>query len=145
RSEADIAALLDFFRARVGPARGFRLRDPFDFAASEVVIGRGDGVTRGFVLVKHYGEAGDAPARRITRPVPGSVRVLLDGVETQGFTVEPGGVVMLDEAPAAGVTVRASFAFDVPVRFADDRLSVTRATFLAGAAPAVPLIEVHEA
>lgn len=145
RSEADIAALLDFFRARVGPARGFRLRDPFDFAASEVVIGTGDGVTRGFALVKRYGETGDAPARRITRPVPGSVRVMLDGVETQGFTVEPGGVVMLDTAPAAGVTVRASFAFDVPVRFADDRLSVTRATFLAGAAPAVPLIEVHEA
>lgn len=52
---------------------------------------------------------------------------------------------MLDTAPAAGVTVRASFAFDVPVRFAEDRLSVSRATFLAGVAASVPLIEVHEA
>jgi uncharacterized protein (TIGR02217 family) len=30
RSEADIRALLGFYRARMGPARGFRLRDPFD-------------------------------------------------------------------------------------------------------------------
>jgi uncharacterized protein (TIGR02217 family) len=41
--------------------------------------------------------------------------------------------------------VAASFDFDVPVRFAEDQLSVTRATYLAGAAPSVPLIEVREA
>jgi uncharacterized protein (TIGR02217 family) len=46
--------------------------------------------------------------------------------------------------PGAGVAVTASFLFDVPVRFAEDRLSVSRATFLAGAAASVPLIEVRE-
>nr|MBA2467044.1 DUF2460 domain-containing protein [Sphingomonas sp.] len=39
----------------------------------------------------------------------------------------------------------AGFLFDVPVRFADDRLEVNRATFLAGEAPSVPLIEIREA
>ena len=141
RGEEDIAALLAFFRARMGPARGFRLRDPFDAAAVDAMIGIGDGVTRRFALVKHYGGA----ERRITRPVAGSVRVTLDGVETHGFAVEPAGMVVLDAAPASGVAVRATFAFDVPVRFAEDRLSVNRATYLAGAAPTVPLIEVREA
>ncbi len=43
-----------------------------------------------------------------------------------------------------GAAVTASFDFDVPVRFAEDRLSVSRATFLAGAAASVPLVEVRE-
>ncbi len=140
RSEADIAALLDFFRARMGPARGFRLRDPFDFAGDDQAIGTGDGVNTRFALVKHYGEG----VRRITRPVAGSVRVTVAGVETAAFVVEAGGWVVLDTPPAAGTSVRASFRFDVPVRFAEDALSVTRATFLAGAAPSVPLVEVRE-
>jgi uncharacterized protein (TIGR02217 family) len=52
--------------------------------------------------------------------------------------------VVLDAAPAAGKVVTATFSFDVPVRFAEDRLSVTRATFLAGAAASVPLVELRE-
>jgi uncharacterized protein (TIGR02217 family) len=145
RSEEDIATLLAFFRGRQGPARGFRLRDPFDASsgggsALDQQIGIGDGATARFALVKHY----DAHARRITRPVAGSVRVAVDGVETGGFTVETGGWVTLAAAPGAGAVVTAGFDFDVPVRFADDRLSVHRDTFLAGAAPSVPLVELRE-
>jgi uncharacterized protein (TIGR02217 family) len=40
--------------------------------------------------------------------------------------------------------VSAGFQFDVPVRFADDHLEINRATFLAGEAPSVPLLEVRE-
>ena len=71
----------------------------------------------------------------------------VDGAEQLGgWSVDTTtGVVTFATAPAEGVAITAGFAFDVPVRFADDRLRVTRATFLAGAAPAVPLIEVHEA
>ncbi len=147
RSEADIATLLAFFRARMGPARGFRLRDPFDcssggatFGATDQALGAGDGVTVSFALVKHYGDA----ARRITRPVAGSVRVAVGGVETAGFTLAAGGYVVLDTAPGVGAAVSAGFLFDVPVRFAEDTLSVNRATFLAGGATSVPLIEVRE-
>ncbi|HEU4959893.1 MAG TPA: DUF2460 domain-containing protein [Sphingomonas sp.] len=145
RSEADIAALLAFFRARMGPARGFRLRDPFDADSGagtglDQRLGVGDGVTTRFALVKHYG----AQVRRITRPVAGSVRVAVDGVETAAFTLEDGGWVALDTAPAAGAVVTAGFGFDVPVRFAEDALSVSRATFLAGAAASVPLVEIRE-
>ncbi len=147
RSQADVALLLDFFRARLGPARAFRLQDPFDHSTAAVpgfgdmAIGTGDGVTTRFALVKRYGEM----VRRITRPVAGSVRVGVGGVETQGFAVGDGGVVLLDVAPGKGVAVTAGFAFDVPVRFAEDRLQVARATHGAGVAASVPLIEVREA
>jgi uncharacterized protein (TIGR02217 family) len=141
RGEADVAALLDFFRARRGPARAFRLRDPFDHDAQGVTIGIGDGVTRSFALVKRYGDA----ARRITRPVAGSVGVTVDGRPVHGFSLGSGGVVTLDDAPVVGAIVTATFSFDVAVRFAEDRLSVSRATYLAGEAASVPLVEVREA
>jgi uncharacterized protein (TIGR02217 family) len=140
RSEGDIAALLAFFRARMGPARGFRLRDPFDSVGVNEAIGTGDGVATRFALVRHYGDC----RRRITRPVAGSVSVKIAGVATAGFSVAAGGWVELDAAPAAGAAVTASFTYDVPVRFAEDRLNVSLATFLAGAAPSVPLVEVRE-
>ena len=54
-------------------------------------------------------------------------------------------MVSFDEAPAEGAVVTAGFRFDVPVRFAEDRLEVNRATFLAGEAPSVPLVEVARA
>jgi uncharacterized protein (TIGR02217 family) len=141
RSAADIALLLDFFRARLGPARGFRLRDPFDSAGSDERIGTGDGATRRFALVRHYGDQ----ARRITRPVAGSIRVRVDGRSAAGFTLEPGGWLVFDSAPVAGVAITADFLFDVPVRFAEDRLSVALSGFQAGEAASVPLVEVREA
>ena len=140
RSEADIAALLGFFRARMGPARGFRLRDPFDWEGSDELLGVGDGAAASFQLVRHYGGV----TRRITRPVSGTVRVAVDGVETEDFVLGAGGVVTMDAAPDEGAEVTAGFVFDVPVRFAEDRLTVSRATFLAGAAASVPLVEVRE-
>lgn len=148
RSEADIRTLLGFFRARLGPARGFRLRDPFDSVSGngeapspvDERIGIGDGTIARFALVKHYG----TETRRITRPVAGSVGVAVAGMTTSAFTLEPGGWVTLDAAPAAGAAVTAGFRFDVPVRFAEDALSVNRATFQAGEAPSVPLVEVRE-
>ncbi len=140
RSEADIAVLLAFFRARMGPARAFRLRDPFDSAGTDELLGVGDGATRRFALGKAYGDQ----VRRITRPVAGSVAVRVGGAVTQAWTLEPGGWVVLDAAPGVGVAVRADFRFDVPVRFAEDKLSVSAATFGAGRAASVLLIEVRE-
>jgi uncharacterized protein (TIGR02217 family) len=152
RSETDVRTLVDFFRARRGAARGFRFRDPFDHGsaidgglpgAADQLLGTGDGSLRQFALVKHYG-AGDAvQERRIRLPVAGSVRVSVDGIETAAFTLTADGEVLLDAAPSVGVIVRAGFLFDVPVRFAEDRLEVSRATFLAGEMASVPLVEVR--
>jgi uncharacterized protein (TIGR02217 family) len=152
RSEADVRVLTDFFRARRGAARAFRFRDPFDGSsaadgglptANDQLLGLGDGVRRQFALLKRYG-AGDAEqVRAIGLPVEGSVRVSVDGIETAAFLITDDGAVLLDVAPGAGIAVRAGFLFDVPVRFAEDRLEASRATFLAGELASVPLIEVR--
>ncbi len=150
RSEADLQALLAFFRARRGAAVGFRLQDPFDHssggmtdapAAMDQLLGEGDGARTDFPLVKHYG----GQTRRITRPVPGTVLVSVDGESIEsGWALAAKGVIEFAAPPAAGAMVRAGYRFDVPVRFAEDRLSLSRTTFLAGEAPSVPLIEIRE-
>ncbi len=153
RSETELGTLIAFFRARRGAARGFRLADPFDFSSNGMTglptptdqrIGAGTGKSAVFQLTKRYGEGDEAQVRLITRPRSDSVRVSVDGAETQNFTVLPHGKVLLQNAPGAGASVEAGFLFDVPVRFAEDRLDVTGAAFAAGEAPSVPLIEVRE-
>src|SRR5690606_19836278 len=37
RSEEELGALIAFFRARRGAARGFRLADPYDFSSNEMI------------------------------------------------------------------------------------------------------------
>jgi uncharacterized protein (TIGR02217 family) len=141
RGEAEMKLLLQFFRARRGAAVGFRFEDPFDSEAVHQLLGSGDGVRTEFQLVKRYG----SQVRRITRPVPGSVRLFVGGTErVSGWTLGEKGAVLFEAAPAAGAEVRASFCFHVPVRFAEDRLGLSRATFAAGAAASVPLVEVRE-
>jgi len=54
------------------------------------------------------------------------------------------GLLRFLAAPPAGAEVRAGFRFDVPVRFAEDRLDVAAVNFAAGEAPSVPLIEIRE-
>jgi uncharacterized protein (TIGR02217 family) len=154
RSDAEMGTLLAFFRARRGPARGFRLRDPTDFSSHgmtgtptmlDQVLGEGDGVRSVFPLVKAYGTGDEPQVRRITRPVAASVRVSVDGLPSTAWTLEPGGVISLSEPPAAHAVVRAGFLFDVPVRFAEDRLDISGAAHAAGEAPSVPLVEIREA
>ena len=152
RSESDVRTLAAFFRARRGAARGFRFRDPFDHGsaadggppgAGDQMLGSGDGSRRRFALVKRYGAGAAVQERAIRLPVAGSVRVSVNGAETAAFSLTDDGEVLMDAAPAAGAAVRAGFLFDVPVRFAEDRLEASRATFLAGEMASVPLVEVR--
>ena len=151
RGDPELETLLAFYRARRGPAVAFRFCDPYDNSSSgmtgepsaaDQAIGTGDGATTRFALVKSYG---GGEQRRITRPKTGSLRVAVDGLEiATGWTLDEKGIVQFSQAPAAGTAITAGFLFDVPVRFAEDRLEINRATFRAGEAPSVPLIEVRE-
>jgi len=149
RSLDDMAALTAFFEARQGRLFGFRFRDFADFKscapgavpqATDQVLGVSDGETAQFQLIKAYGDQ----VRVIAKPVEGSVRVALDGVETDGFEVDwASGLVTLGEVPDAGVLVSAGYVFDTPVRFDADRIEVTLESFGAGRMVAMPLIEVR--
>jgi uncharacterized protein (TIGR02217 family) len=153
RSEDELAEVIAFFRARRGRAAAFRFRDPSDDSsngmtgmpgAEDQLLGTGDGVQTRFALVKRYGDGADAQVRAITRPEPGTVRVAVGGAEVlAGWTVA-GGAVDFQVPPAAGAAVTAGFRFDVPVRFAEDRLEVSLAAFRAGELPSVGLVEVKE-
>lgn len=154
RSEQELGVLIAFFRARRGAARGFRLPDPFDFSSNgmtgtptplDQLIGIGNGLAATFQLRKLYGSGPEPQERQITRPRAETIRLSVDNVETAGWHLEAGGRIVFEDAPASGAQIKAGFLFDVPVRFAEDRLDITGAAFAAGEAPSVPLIEVREA
>jgi uncharacterized protein (TIGR02217 family) len=155
RSERDLATLMAFYRARRGPARAFRLRDPFDYdsrqfdsgpdnGAADQPLGMGNGERSNFQLVKHYGPVDDPQIRRITHPVADQVAISMDGEDVSGWMLLAGGVVAFDTPPPEGAILRAHFVFDVPVRFAEDSLAINAATFAAGEATSIVLVEVRQ-
>lgn len=150
RSLDDMAELTAFFEARRGRLYGFRFRDFADFKSCapggvitpmDQALGVGNGARKIFQLVKRSGEL----ERGIAKPVAGSVRLAVDGVEAaDGWSVDVAtGVVTLTTAPPTGAEVTAGFAFDTPVRFDADRVEITLETFGAGRVAALPLIEVR--
>jgi uncharacterized protein (TIGR02217 family) len=154
RSEADLATLLSFFRARRGQAQAFRFRDPLDHSSAadgvsaptpfDQALGEGTGTKLRFALRKSYGGP-DGEQRAITRPVAGTVRVAVNGEELSGgWSLDPRGIVRFETPPAPGAMVTAGFLFDVPARFATDRLEISLAGWRAGEAVSVPLVEVRE-
>ncbi len=117
RSEEELGTLIAFFRARHGPATGFRLRDPFDFSSNgmtgaptmtDQALGTGDGLVATFQLAKQYGEQ----VRRITRPEAGSIQVSVDGLAVNGWSHAGQGRIVFDSAPAAGADIRAGISAD---------------------------------
>ncbi len=154
RSESELAELIAFFRARRGAARGFRISDPFDHSSNgmtgvpthfDQLIGVGDGLRAEFPLIKSYGPVADPQERPITRPRVESILISVDGIERSDWTVSSKGVIQFSIAPESGAEVRAGFLFDVPVRFAEDRIDVSGVSFDAGEAPSIALIEIREA
>src|SRR5581483_3996024 len=90
-----LSSVVAFFEERRGRLHGFRWRDRLDqssaapgIAASPIdqVIGTGEGVTAMFQLTKTYGSVYAPYQRPVTKPVPGSVRVAVAGVEATAGT-----------------------------------------------------------
>jgi len=146
-----------FFEERRGQLYGFRWRDRLDHSSAfdapapsplDQMLGVGDGAQTQFQLTKIYGSSYAPYPRPIEKPVPGSVRVAVAGVEVDAdvhFTCDPatGIVTFLPErAPPLGAAVTAGFLFDVPVRFDTDYLEVDLSAFTAGAIPKIPLVEI---
>lgn len=155
RSLDDVAVLTAFFEARQGQLNGFRWKDWADYkscqpsgsvAPTDAQIGLGDGVARSFPLAKRYSSGAESYLRPIAKPVTGTVRVALDGVEQPDGVFEVDatrGIVTFDLPPGLGVVVTAGFEFDVPVRFDTDQIVTSVASFQAGDVPDVPVLEVR--
>ena len=154
RRADDLAAVVAFFEARNGRLHGFRFKDWADYKSglptapispTNQEVGTGDGAATAFQLVKRYSSGAQIWTRAIAKPVAGSVRVALGGIEQMsGWSVDSTtGVVTFDTAPAAGVAITAGFAFDVPVRFDTDALDVTLDLERLGSITSIPLLEIR--
>lgn len=152
----ELHAVIAFFEERRGRAFGFRWKDWADYKSCtpletptpvDQAIGTGDGVEPGFQLVKTYGATYLPWTRTIAKPVSGSVRVAVDGIEqTEGeaFTVDATtGLVTFSAPPGIGLSITAGFEFDVPARFDTDRLEVELAGAGYGGLPAIPVVELR--
>ena len=142
---------------RRGRLHGFRFRDRVDWkscapslapAPTDQLIGTGDGTTATFQLIKAYGAAHAPYARPIAKPVAGTVRIAVDGIELEAgahFACDTAtGLVSFVAAavPAPSAAVTAGFEFDVPVRFDTDDLEIDLSAFAAGEVPKIPLVEI---
>lgn len=156
RALEDIELLIAFFEARQGQLYGFRWKDWSDYksarpsaevAFDDQVIATGDGSTTVFQLSKTYRSGAYTYQRPVTKPVAGTVRVgigqdaLREGVDYTLDTTT--GQITLNHAPEHGLTIKAGFEFDVPVRFDTSSIQTSVASFQAGEAPAVPVVELR--
>lgn len=156
RSMDDIDVLIAFFEARMGQMYAFRWKDWSDYKSSVATgtvtfedqeIAVGDGVTAVFPLVKVYRSGGHTYTRPITKPVRNTVRVgvandeLQEGIDYEFDTTT--GFVTFAHPPDPDMPITAGFEFDVPVRFDTDRVHTSVASFQAGEALNVPIIEVR--
>lgn len=158
RTLDDLNRVIEFYEERRGRLYGFRWKDRLDHKScrpsqtpqpTDQVLGTGDGARTAFQLVKAYGSAFASWQRDIAKPVTGTVRVAVDGIEQQvltEFTVDAAtGTVTFTETavPGIGALVTAGFEFDVPVRFDEDRLEVNLDHFDAGQIPHIPIREIR--
>lgn len=154
KSAQDLYKLVAFFEARHGSLYGFRFKDPIDHLSCEYgqavssidqQICVGDGLTNTFQLLKTYGDLGGASQREIQKPIDGTIRVAINGVEISNVDFEAdytNGKVTFSEPPATAAIITAGYEFEVPVRFDLERLDINLSTFHAGHIPSIPLLEI---
>ncbi|MET4130088.1 DUF2460 domain-containing protein [Roseovarius sp. MBR-6] len=113
RRADDLAAVVAFFEARNGRLHGFRFKDWGDHKSclpsgtpspTDQTIGTGDGTTTAFQLVKRYTSGAQSWTRAIAKPVAGTVRIAISGVEQpSGWSVDTAtGVVTFGTARMRG-------------------------------------------
>ena len=100
RDAARWQQLYEFNLSVGGRENSFRALDPREYfnRFSGQVLGVGDGATAEFQLIHVFGTY----AHTVDKPVPGEVRVYIDGIETAGFVVgEFTGIVQIDNLTGA--------------------------------------------
>lgn len=145
KTQAQLDTLIAFFRARKGRAYGFRFKDWSDYKVAGQAIGTGNASNKNFQLVKTYTSGGVTETRTITKPVVGSVKVYLNGVQQlSGWTLNSTtGVVMFGVAPGNTVAVTADFEFDVPVRFDTDKMEISIEQYNLNQWAGIPIVEIR--
>ena len=139
----DLKAILAFKRQRGHRAHSFRFWNPLDYStnaantpsdtsASHVtnvdeVIGTGDASNKSFQLVKRYSDGAATIVRNLTKPIDGTIKVALNGVDQPSGWLPnlSTGVITFTSAPGNGVEVTAGCQFNDEVRFESDESAVS--------------------
>lgn len=133
-------AVLAFFHARRGRARGFRFRDWTDFKVVAASVGIVDGEPLQRQLIREYADPVNPYLRIITHPVASTLKVYVNSILTTAYTLEEGGRLVFLSDP--GVDVVASFEYDIPVRFDIDDLNIMLNTYMEGTIPSIQIVEL---
>ncbi|MDR1494460.1 MAG: DUF2460 domain-containing protein [Rickettsiales bacterium] len=146
RTENDIDRIMNLFRLVRGRSIGFRYKDWLDFHVEKQILARADGISTDFQLLKTYPNPVDGALsylREITKPVEDTVKVYINDEETDQFEVNySSGKISTALMPDKNALVKASFDFDVPVRFDTDRLEIRMQDRSAGEIGNLRLVEI---
>lgn len=117
----ELEYLINFFNAVRGAAIGFRFKDWSDYKATNQLIGVGSGIATQFQLTKTYNIGNLSTQRIIKKPVSNTTTIQVAGVnQLTGWTLNTTtGIITFNSPPTGNIT--ASFEFDVPVRFEQDK------------------------
>lgn len=146
QNKNDLSAVIAFFYARRGKARGFRFKDWSDFEVSTAQeVATGDDVTDDFQIIKRYDSGSVIFDRPLTKLVSGTVAIYIDDVlQTSGYSIDyDTGILSFTAAPVLDEIITWTGEFDTPVRFDTDSLAVSMEIFYAGTIPSIPLVEVR--
>lgn len=130
RDKADLVAVRKHFYARYGRAYGFPFLDLSDYNMPRQTIGIGNGVTTIFPIFKEYESGGETYLRYLTRFVPNTMSVWVNGVllasSGQFYTTEGSRNLVFDPSsiPGNGQIIEVQTDFYVPVRYDQDELNV---------------------
>ncbi len=156
RTDTELDQLHAWFMVAGGMANGFRWKDPKDFSASSPngtgivnTTGLGNGTASG-QLYKKYTLGSNTYARKITKPVSGTVLIRKNGVAlTFGVSsgqcqldTTTGFVTFYGTAPTVTDTLTWTGEFDVPVRFDTDKFSASYEDLNASSVT-LPVVEIR--
>jgi uncharacterized protein (TIGR02217 family) len=124
RSEKDYIS--SFFKNRKGKNQGFRFKNWTDYKGTNELLAAPNGTNKIFQLYKNYSDGTDTYTKRIIKPVSGTLTVTDNGGAAGAYTVDyTTGIITFTTAPISGHVLRASFEFDLPVKFATDKFELT--------------------
>ena len=109
----NIKVLLGWFRSAQGRGTAFRLKDPYDYKSSVLMISTisdtdqtiaaGDGSTLAFQLIKNYTTASVTTSRLIKKPVSGTTVISIQDVpQTNDWSVDTTTGIVTFEADGTG-------------------------------------------
>lgn len=125
RIQSERDGLHKWFLAMRGPFHAFAFRDFADYRLAREQVATGDGSTAEFQISKGYNVGSATYRRQITKPVLDTVSVWVNGaLQVSGYTVSRlTGAITFAAPPGEGASIEVACEFDVPVRFAQGRLS----------------------